>query len=75
MEHYIRKKIAPVIVSICVIGYYLLVGFALIKLDIPNIIKIAALIVSIALTVTIIFVLVERIKEINRGEEDDLGKY
>ena len=76
IKKYFNKKIAPVIVSICLVGYYvLLVGLILIKLNIPNIIKIIALIVSIIFTVIIIIVLVERIKEINGGEEDDLGKY
>jgi hypothetical protein len=46
-----------------------------IKLNVPVIIKIIAVIVSIIITVVVIKVLIERIKEINGGEEDDLGKY
>jgi len=34
-----------------------------------------AFIVSVIITIVIIRILVERIKEINRGEENDLGKY
>jgi len=70
-----KKIIAPIIVSFCLIGYSLSVGFALFKFGIPNIIKLAVLIASIIGTVVIIMVLVERLKEIKGGEEDDLGKY
>jgi len=70
-----KKIIAPVIVSFLLIGYSLSVGFALFKFDIPVIIKLAVLITSIIGTVVIIMVLVERLKEIKGGEEDDLGKY
>jgi hypothetical protein len=34
-----------------------------------------ALIFSIAITIVFVLVLIERIKEIKQGEEDDLGKY
>ena len=70
-----NKKIGPIIVSICIIGYYVLVVLGLLKFNIPNIFKIMAFIVSVIITIVIIRILVERIKEINRGEEDDLGKY
>ena len=70
-----NKRIGPIIVSICIIGYYVLLLFGLSKLNIPIIFKIMAFIVSAIITIVIIRVLVERIKEINGGEEDDLGKY
>jgi preprotein translocase subunit Sec61beta len=74
-EKQARKKIAPIIVASGLISYYAAGATILIKLDFPNIIKIIALIVSIIITVVVIMVLIERIKEINGGEEDDLGKY
>ena len=72
-----NKTIAPVVVSFCLVGYYLAIGFALLKFDIPipNAAKLAALIVSTIGTALIIMVLIERLKEIKGGEEDDLGKY
>ena len=73
--NHIKKTIAPIIVSLCLIGYYLSVGFVLLRFGIPSIIKIAVLIVSIIGTVVIIMVLIERLKEIKGGEEDDLGNY
>jgi hypothetical protein len=70
-----KKTIAPIIVSIFLVSYYLSIGFVLLKLGIPIFIKIAVLIVSIIGTVVIIMVLVDRLKEIEGGEEDDLGNY
>jgi len=71
----IKKTIAPIIVSLCLIGYYLAVGIALLKFSLPIIIKITILIASIIVPVVIIGVLIERLKEIKGGEEDDLGNY
>jgi len=74
-KKHVKKGIAPVIVSLCLISYYLSVGVALLKLNIPGIIKLTIIVASIILTVVIIMVLVQRLKEIKGGEEDDLGKY
>jgi hypothetical protein len=75
MVKYFKRIIAPVIITICLIGYYIVYGTVIAKLNVPNIIKIVALVFSIIITIVTIMVLVERIKEIQRGEEDDLGKY
>ena len=74
-KKYLNKKVAPLIVSLCLIGYYIVVIFSLVKISIPFIIKMVISIISIILTFVVIKVLIERIKEINGGEEDDLGKY
>jgi hypothetical protein len=66
---------APVIVAVCLSLYYLIAGALLWRLDISMAVKIIVLMVSIITTVILIVVLIERIKEINKGEEDDLGKY
>jgi len=75
MRKHLYKVIASVIVTICLIAYYCVYVIVILKLNIHNIIKTALLIVSIIITIIIIMVLFERIKEINGGEEDDLGKY
>jgi len=75
IKNHMKKAIAPIIVSIFLISYYLSIGFVLLKLNIPNSIKLVVLIVSIIGTVVIIMVLIDRLKEIKGGEEDDLGKY
>ena len=71
----IKKIVAPVIVSIFLSGYFLSVGIAFSKFTIPNSIKLTVVIASVIGTAVIIGVLVERLKEIKGGEEDDLGKY
>jgi membrane protein implicated in regulation of membrane protease activity len=75
MGKYLNKLIAPVIVVICIVAYYLIIGTILIKINIPTIFKIVGLIVSVVITIILGIAFVERIKEIRSGEEDDLGKY
>jgi hypothetical protein len=75
MKEHTKKTIAPIIVVICITLYYSIGVNVLIKFNIPKIVKIIALIFSIIITIAFIMVLIERIKEIKQGEEDDLGKY
>ena len=75
MNGHYKKIIAPVIVVVAIILYYFVGVNILIKMYISNIIKIGILIFSILITIILIVVLIERIKEIKQGEEDDLGKY
>ena len=75
MDNHGKKMIAPVVVVLCIMLYYAIGIYTLIKTDISNIIKIIAVILSILITVVLIKVLAERVKEIKEGEEDDLGKY
>jgi uncharacterized membrane protein len=70
-----KKIAAPVIITMGVIAYYAITGVFLIKTGLPVIFKIIALIVSSVITLLIIVVLIERVKEIKSGEEDDLSKY
>jgi hypothetical protein len=71
----IKKTVAPVIVTLILSGYFLSIGLAFYKFNLPNSIKLTVVIASVILTAVIIGVLVERLKEIKGGEEDDLGKY
>ena len=75
MDNHGRKMIAPFVVVLCIILYYIMGIFVLFGFNLPNIVKILAIGLSIIITVVLIKVLVERIKEIKEGEEDDLGKY
>jgi len=70
-----RKMIAPVVIVICIVAYYVGVGILLTKINIPIFIKFIVFIVPIIVVILLIVVLVERINEIRKGEEDDLGKY
>jgi hypothetical protein len=37
MEKHFKKIIAPVIITICLIGYYIVYGTIIVKLNVPNI--------------------------------------
>jgi Kef-type K+ transport system membrane component KefB len=75
MDNHGRKMIAPIVVVLCILFYYITGIYVLFKFNLPNIVKIIAITLSIVITVVLIKVLAERVKEIKEGEEDDLGKY
>ncbi|MDR1400488.1 MAG: hypothetical protein LBJ41_11240 [Treponema sp.] len=70
-----NKSIAPIIVTIFLITYCIIYGVVIITVAIPSIIKIGGFAVIIIISIVMIMMLVERIKEIKGGEEDDLSKY
>ena len=70
-----KKIIAPLIVSICLIITFLVYMFYLVNLELPFFIRTLIMIFFIVMSAVVILVLIERIREINKGEEDDLGKY
>ena len=71
-----KKMIAPIVISSLLLLYYIGFFAVLMWIDkIPVPIKILLGVIPALLAGVVIFVLVERIKEIRSGEEDDLGKY
>ena len=69
-----KKMIAPIIVTVLMVLYYLVYfGFLISLLD--GVWKYALGIIPLALSGVMVGVCVERIKEIREGEEDDLSKY
>ena len=69
-----RKMIAPIIVSVLMVLYYIVYfGFLISFLDLVWGIILG--VIPLAFSVVTIAVCVERIKEIKKGEEDDLSKY
>ena len=65
---------APIIITILMILYYAVYfGFLISVLD--GVWKYLLGIVPLVLTVLMIAVCIERIREIKKGEEDDLSKY
>lgn len=71
-----KKLVAPVIITVLV-GAYLLF-LALIFLLVPGMPLLVKLLLSmffLGFAGVMIYVLVERVKEIRSGEEDDLSKY
>ena len=75
MDNHGRKMIAPVVVVLILISYYFAGVYFLLRFNIPIMIKAMIIILSVLLTAVLIKVLIERIREIKQGEEDDLGKY
>ncbi|MBP5749649.1 MAG: hypothetical protein J6X24_02555 [Firmicutes bacterium] len=71
-----KKMIAPVVVVTLVIAYYIGIAVFLIRTpDVPAFTKIVLACVAAGLTGVGIYVLRQRAKEIQSGEEDDLDKY
>ena len=74
MESHRKKMIAPIVITIIIVAYYVVYfGFLITLLD--GAVKYALGIISLALSAVMIKVCIERINEIKKGEEDDLSKY
>ena len=74
LESQKRKLLAPIIISVIVILYYV-VYFVFLVAMLEGIRKYILGIVPVILSVLMVKVCMERIREIKGGEEDDLGKY
>lgn len=69
-----KKLIAPIVISVLFVIYFIVYfGFLITFFD--GFWKYALGIIPITLSILMIAVCVERIKEIRSGEEDDLSKY
>lgn len=76
MKKQTEKLIAPIIITallVCYFGFYM--GISLFIHEFPLFMKILLIVVPLLLIVLSIKLLIERIKEIKGGEEDDLSKY
>ena len=69
-----KKLLAPIIVTLIMVLYYI-AYFGLLIWALEGVWKYILGIIPIALSAVMIAVCVERIKEIQEGEEDDLSKY
>ncbi len=74
MKEYKKKLVAPIIVSAIMVLYYV-VYFGILIALVDSIWKWLLGIIPLAFTVITLKVCIERIKEIKKGEEDDLSKY
>jgi hypothetical protein len=74
MKEHKKKLIAPILVTIIMILYYVVYfGFLIALID--GVWKWLLGIIPLALSAVMLKVCIERIKEIKKGEEDDLSKY
>ena len=72
----LKKLIAPIIITIFTILYFIgIISIFVMDYSIPMAFKVIAVIILIGLVFVSIYVLIERIKEIRSGDEDDLSKY
>ena len=74
MDKHKKKMIAPIVVTVLVVVYYIFY-FGLLIRFFDGILRIALGVVPVISIAVMIAVCVQRIKEIRSGEEDDLGKY
>ena len=74
MKLYKKKMIAPIVISVIIILYYV-VYFGILIALLYGVWKWLLGIIPLALSAVMLKVCIERIKEIKKGEEDDLSKY
>lgn len=70
-----KKMIAPIVITVLIVLYYVLYFALLMSLIEETVIRVLLGVIPLALSGVMIFVCVQRIKEIRSGEEDDLSKY
>ena len=69
-----KKYIAPIMVTVILL-IYLAFYFGVLITVFDGLWRIALLVIPVLSACVMIFVCIERIKEIRSGEEDDLSKY
>ena len=74
MKLYKNKMIAPTVISVIIILYYV-VYFGILIALLVGVWKWLLGIIPLALSAVMLKVCIERINEIKKGEEDDLSKY
>ena len=74
MKNHRKKMIAPIIITIIMILYYI-VYFSFIISLLDGVWRYAFGILPLVFSGVMIYVCIERIKEIKKGEEDDISKY
>ena len=75
MKEHGKKMIAPIVITVLIVLYILVLTAFLLYFKLPRFVNLAGILGSLAVIGLMIGVLVSRIKEIRSGEEDDLSKY
>ena len=70
-----KKLVAPAIIVFLVCLYYLSLTMSFILFNMPLFVIVIMSLISFIITGLLIYVLIERIQEIKKGEEDDLSQY
>ena len=75
MKSHKSKMIAPIVVSIIMVLYYVVYFGFIISLINGIFVKLILGIIPLAFSILTVKVCIDRIKEIKKGEEDDISKY
>lgn len=76
MEKNTKKLIAPIVITILLVLYFIFYITIGLKLRIlPTTLRVIFIVIPLGFMVLAIYTLYERIQEIKGGEEDDLSKY
>jgi hypothetical protein len=68
--------IAPIIVAVLVVLYFIFYGYMATVIDgMPFVARGVLVAIPVVMIIAMVCTLIERIKEIRKGENDDLGKY
>lgn len=71
-----KRLIAPIIITLIIVLYYIAFGLFCLTVDtIPVLVKILGGIIPLLFAGVAVYVLIERIREIKNGEEDDFSQY
>ena len=74
-DEHAKKKIAPIIITVFIVIYFL-IYFIFLVAELPGIIlKLLFGFIPLLFGGLMIYVCLQRMKEIDGGEEDDLSKY
>ena len=72
----LKKMLAPILITIFIITYYIFYFCVLCAVLRENIIVLILFgIIPVVLSIGMLYVCIQRIKEIRSGEEDDISKY
>ena len=74
MNKHGKKMIAPIIITVITVLYYV-IYFGFVRALLDGLGKLLLGLLPLLLSAIMIAVCIERIKEIKKGEEDDLSKY
>ncbi|SFB29198.1 hypothetical protein SAMN05216249_11770 [Acetitomaculum ruminis DSM 5522] len=74
MNNHLKKKIAPVIITIIMVLYYF-IYFIFLMTIFKGVARMLLGVAPFLLSMVMIGVCIQRLKEIDGGEEDDLSKY
>lgn len=76
MKSHTKKLIVPIVITSIMVLFFIGLAFEFIfAKGLPLWITIIGFLIQLLLAVISIFMLIERIKEIRSGEEDDLSEY